>query len=161
MPDAAQFIAELNAATRDQLLIDDGTIANPAYLDHPRAKNWVARVLKDYEATGGLHREFFEHGPRDRVFLLADLAPGQWLEFGGDKIAAAGPKKARRLYRQIVEVLPDKLVVRPVKFEDIGKDPGAPTAPPCNPLAPFPDEALLAEVKRRGLFRAAAADSLA
>ena len=156
MPDATEFLAQLSSGAREELVIDEGTIVNIAYLEHRNAKNWVARVLKDYEQTGGLRREFFQHGPRDRAFLLDDLAPGQWLEFGGDKVTGNGAKKARRQYREIVEVLPEKLVVRPVKFEEIGKDPGAAPPPPANPLAAFPDEAILAEVKRRGLMPATA-----
>ncbi|MDD2765779.1 MAG: hypothetical protein PHE83_17590 [Opitutaceae bacterium] len=152
MPEVSSFLANLSAAAREELAIDDGTVANIAYLEHRLAKNWVARVVKDYEQTGGLAREFFEHGPRDRVFLLNDLAPGQWLEFGGDKVTSQGAKKVRRQYRVIVEVRTDNLIVRPVKFEEIGKVAGTAPSPPANPLAVFPDEAIMAEVKRRGLM---------
>lgn len=151
--EAKDFIAQMRAASLETLPIIDGTIANPMYLDHRGAKNWAARVTRDYgTAPGGLEREFFAHGPRNRVFLLEDIKPGDFVEFGGDKTSYVGSKKARRAYREVVTVSEEALVVRPVKFEEIEKkhqDEDAAAAP--NPLAHFSNEMILAEARRRGL----------
>lgn len=135
--------------------IVDGTIVNPCYLDHKNAKNWVAIVTRDYSgAPGGLVRQFFKHGPRTRVHVPDELAPGNWLEFGGDKTSMGGSKKANRQYYVVLSVTPEAIGVQKIDFDDIGRaeDHSPPPEPP-NPLAEFTDDQIVAEAKRRGLFR--------
>lgn len=138
----------------ESLPVVDGTIVNPCYLEHKHAKNWVASVTADYSgAPGGLVRSFFKHGPRNRVFVPDDLAPGMWLEFGGDKHKMGGGKDAKRLYYEVTSVTPEEIGVRRISFDEIGHAKDADAAPPVekNPLEGFSDLEIWNEALRRGL----------
>ncbi len=123
MPTAESFLRSLADKSRDTLEIDQGTIQNIAHTfgQFGRVKNWVAIVTKDYTAPGGLHRDFFKRGPQDRVFLPADLASGQWLEFGGDKVTSGGKRKNKRQYREVVSLSETVLELKPIDFSEIGR----------------------------------------
>lgn len=163
--EASKFIADMQAAVRDTLALEQGSIKNLAYCDKGRAKNWVAVVTKDFTKPGGLERSFFARGPRDRVFVPGDLQPGAWIEFGGDKLSSGGKRKHKRLYREVVSFDGDTLVLKPVSYDEIGRLQHVDVEPPeseasfagaaddsAAALRRFSDGAILDEARRRGLI---------
>ena len=128
----------------EKILIEDGTIENPQYDAHKRAKNWVAIVERDKSQPGGLRRTFLGRAPGGRV-LVAGVEPGMWLEYAGDYYTASGRKSAIRAYGRVIEVN-DHLTYESCNSDDVGT---VDTAPPVNPLAVYSDEQLLAEIARR------------
>jgi hypothetical protein len=93
--------------------IEQGALTGvPAYTDHPRAKNWLARIKEDPRAPGGLARNFIPHGRGRFYYLTEGLVPGQAVEFGADYYTYRGNRDPHRWYGVVVQVDSAHLVLR-------------------------------------------------
>jgi hypothetical protein len=132
MKSATDFLRRMQEAARETLVIEDGTISNISHTfgAFGRVKNWIAVVEKDYSAPGGLRREFFKRGPLDRFFVPAEMNPGQWLEFGGDRVSGSGKRKHKRAYREVVAAHGNELVLKPIAVTEVGRGATSDVNPP-------------------------------
>ena len=134
-----------------KLEIVDGVIEQMNYESHKRGKNWVATVERNLQAIGGLDRDFWKQR-RQYATVPDDIAPGQWIELGGDYCSVwswlgGGNASRNRKYFRVGVVSDEVLEVEEVQKGEIGKN-----DKPSNPLARYSDKDIRAEAARRGLL---------
>lgn len=114
--------------------LDDGAVDQDClgpYQSHQRGKNWIARVVHNVRAPGGLGREFLPR-IRGRYYeFLGFVNPGDYLEVGGDYYSGRGIKYPARRYLRVLEVSPNEVI-----FREAGK-------PPQGALRPIEEELAL------------------
>lgn len=107
-----------------KLPIEDGTIPHTCFEPHRRGKNWVAVVVKNLQAPGGLERRFLKKASGRNYVLPADLKVGDCLEFGGDYYTISGrPSRNREYYRVVGIELgnPGVLILYWIDKKDVNK----------------------------------------
>lgn len=106
------------------LEIENGAFVNvPIFSTHKRARVWMARVIKDPKAPGGLRREFAERARGEGYYYLVPRAweVGDFVEFGADYYTGGGTKAPRRWYGVIIEKTPSKWVLQEITVKDVGE----------------------------------------
>lgn len=86
--------------------VEDGALTEvPAYSDHQRGKNWLARIEADPRSPSGLARDFLEkaYGP-NYFYMVGGLSRGDALEFGADYYSGSGRKSPYRIYAAVASV---------------------------------------------------------
>ncbi len=107
-----------------KLPIEDGTIPHTCFEPHRRGKNWVAVVVKNLQAPGGLERRFLKKASGRNYVLPTDIKVGDCLEFGGDYYTASGRPSRNREYYRVVGIEPGNpgtLHLYWIDKEDVGK----------------------------------------
>ena len=86
-------------------IIGGALVEVPLYEKHKRGRNWMAKVQPNANAPGGWDREFAQTGRgEDMKYIVADVFPGNVLEFGADYVTSTGKKSANRKYAVVVTV---------------------------------------------------------
>lgn len=96
-------------------LDQDYVVQPPVWEDHRRARNWLARIEEDPDVPGGIVRHFAQRG-RGRFKYTVPLVEGDLIEFGADRIWAAGDGRMR--CRWVGEVLVIKETEMQVRYYD-------------------------------------------
>jgi hypothetical protein len=131
------------------------------WLDHKRAKNWVATARFDPSAPNCLARLFWKRGSGSYVAVPPSLALGEVLEFGADYYTCGGHRQGRREYRRVLAITPQEIVVReigkpgkkplrPVGLDIQAAEIGGEAQPAPSPLVDASIADLVAELRRRG-----------
>jgi len=79
----------------------DGTLTNIKYNDHPRARNWVARIQPSNNGSGPFQRQFLPRASSSRVFASM-VSVGDRLEFGGDYLTSEAQRIKDRAYFEVL-----------------------------------------------------------
>jgi hypothetical protein len=91
----------------------------PIYEDHPRGRNWLAKIRPSPTAPGGLEREFVPRGKGKYIYMVEDhLSIGDAVEFGADYYSGSGRRSAKRWYGVVASVMPDKIFLVPQDTAD-------------------------------------------
>lgn len=87
-------------------LENGAALSAPVFERHPRGKNWMAKIVLDPAAPGGLRRKFFDRAHGDYYYLVppGSLAVGDAVEFGADYYTSSGRKVAKRWYGAVASV---------------------------------------------------------
>jgi hypothetical protein len=83
--------------------IEDGCVENLDYEPHKRGKNWIATVVPNRAAPGGLERTFWTHGS-GRWYKAPSIMVGDVIEMGGDYYTGRGSARRARRYILVVRV---------------------------------------------------------
>lgn len=99
-----------------RLRIEGDALVEPTvWLDHPLASNWAATITRDVAGAGGLHRDNWSAGKRERSYLLPHRVLATAVEFGADK-RPKGELVRERWYGIIVDRGPAHLDIE--RYED-------------------------------------------
>lgn len=95
-------------------IVNRGLIDVLLWLDHPRARNWLAVVNVDPTAPGGLSRAFFGRGRGPSRYVVPEsLAAGMILEFAADYVTYAGRKVPDRRYAVVTGLTAEAMTIHP------------------------------------------------
>lgn len=105
--------AETGSSETVVLRVEAGALATcPNWVDHKRARNWLARIDRDPLMPGGLARRFAQHGKGKYFYVLnTELQFGAPIEFGADYVSSGGNRTYSRWYGVIIDRGPTALVV--------------------------------------------------
>ena len=101
--------------------IMDGCILHPCYEKHRRGKNWVATVVRNLKAPGGLERRFWKKGFGRYYIIPNNISIGDFLEFGGDYYSSSGKPDRNREYYRLEALELGALRLRYIDKADIGR----------------------------------------
>jgi hypothetical protein len=102
------------AIARTVYLIEDECIDNDLYESHQRGKNWIAYVVPDRRATGGLRRQFWRRTSDTWYTFPRPPQPGDVIEIAGDYYGCNGKPQHDRRYVLVVRAQTDHFVGYPL-----------------------------------------------
>lgn len=107
--------AFLDLPVTDQTIVNIANAPDTTYSVRD-VRRWGAIVWRDKSAPGGLGREFLKERDKGRVILIHQVKDGDFIELA-EKIVTHRDRGAthQHLYFQVIERLPDRLVVKPVE----------------------------------------------
>jgi len=101
-------------STEETYRVRDGALIEcPAWEDHSRGRNWLAKIEADPRSPGGLSRVFADRANGDYYYIVPDWEPGTPVEFGADYYSGRGRRSPHRWYGVITATSEDGITILP------------------------------------------------